>query len=62
MRLAKVYVDAEEERRGSYGDADDDDGRVGVVLGSEAGDRISLLLRPQPGGRAQRQASRNPYW
>ena len=54
LRLTKVYVDAEEEIRGSYSDAYDDDGRIGVILGSEAGDRISLPMRPQPGGRAQR--------
>ena len=35
LRLAKVYVDTEEERRGSYGDIDDDDGRFEVVFGSE---------------------------
>ena len=30
-------MDAKEERRGSYGDVDDDDRRVGVLFGSEMG-------------------------
>ena len=53
----KVYVDAEEERIVSYDNDDDDDGELWVVISSESGDRTSLPLHPQPGGRAQRHAT-----